>query len=173
VDLLQRRVALFGLASGGLGLIFLVFRAVVHVAAGEHDALREPAFLYHLLGVALGLTGWLACRSGSRSRGAIDAAEMVTLLGPGVAYQLMGWHVPLGERPELTVLLALNYSFMARSAYVPSTARRTLLLSLAVGLPLVIGTYVVYRRADESLLRAIGAIGLPGTAEQLATRLAM
>jgi serine/threonine-protein kinase len=163
---------MFGLASGGLGLIFLVFRTVVHVAASDYDALREPAFLYHLLGVALALSGWLACRSGSRSRGAIHAAEMVSLLGPGVAYQLMGWHVPLGERPELTVLLALSYSFMARSAYVPSTARRTLLLNLAVGLPLVIGTYAVYRRADETVLHAMSAVGLPGAAQQLATRFA-
>ena len=169
---LQRRVALFGLASGGLGLIFLVFRAVVHVAGRDYDELRDPSFLYHLLGVALALSAWLSCRSGSRPRRVIHAAEMVALLGPGIAYQLMGWHVPLGERPEMTVLLAVTYSFMARSAYVPSTARRTLLLSLALGVPLVIGTYVAYRRADETFLRAIGTIGLPGTAEQLAGRLA-
>jgi hypothetical protein len=172
LGLLQRRVALFGLASGGLGLIFLVFRAVVHVADRDFDELRDPSFLYHLLGVALALSAWLACRSGSRPRGVIRAAEMVALVGPGVAYQLMGWHVSLGERPELTVLLALTYSVTARSAYVPSTARRTLLLSLALGVPLVIGTYVAYLRADETLLRAVSAIGLPGTAQQLAGRLA-
>jgi len=58
LGLLQRRVALFGLASGGLGLIFLVFRAVVHVADRDFDELRDPSFLYHLLGVALALSAW-------------------------------------------------------------------------------------------------------------------
>ena len=97
---LQRRVALFGLASGGLGLIFLVFRAVVHVAGREYDELRDPSFLYHLLAVGLALSAWLACRR-ARARGASSTPpKWWRSSGPGVAYQLMGWHVPLGERPE-------------------------------------------------------------------------
>lgn len=151
---LQRRVALFGLASGGLGLVFLVFRAVVSTAVGDYGEFVHPSFLYHLLAVMVGVAAWLACRTGSRSLRTVQAIEALAIVGTSVAYQLMGWHIPLNDRPEMIVLLAITYSFMARSAYVPSPARRTLALSLAVGVPLVAGTYVVYRGADETFLRA-------------------
>ncbi len=165
---LQRRVALFGLASGGLGLIFLVFRAVVLVSLGEYNGLVDPNFLYHLLAVALALTAWLTCRGAPRSRRAIHTAEVVALVGGGFAYQLMGWHVPLAERPDMIVLMAMSYGLMARSAYVPSPARRTFLLGLALGTPLVIGTYAVFRRADEALFRGTSMSVSPRNAEEYA-----
>jgi eukaryotic-like serine/threonine-protein kinase len=152
----RRRVALFGLASGGLGLIFLVFRTVVAITEHQYEEFVHPSFLYHLLAVVLGLTAWLACRTGSRSLRFVHAAEALALVGGSVAYQLMGWHIPLANRPDMIVLLAITYTFMARSAYVPSPARRTLLFSLAIGIPLVVGTYLVYRRADETFLRGVG-----------------
>jgi serine/threonine-protein kinase len=170
---LQRRVALFGLASGGLGLIFLLFRTVVVFWERQPAELLHPSFLYHLLGVAMGLAAWLACRSGSRSLPLIHAAEAVALVGSSVAYQLMGWHLSLDERPETIVLLAITYSFMARSAYVPSPAHRTLLFCLAVGVPLVLGTYVAYLGADETLLQGASQGGPPLTARQVAGVLAI
>jgi serine/threonine-protein kinase len=151
---LQRRVALFGLASGGLGLIFLVFRAVMSIAVADYGELVEPSFLYHLLGVVVGVAAWLACRTAPRSLRTVQAIEALAIVGTSIAYQLMGWHISLDNRPEMIVLLAITYSFMARSAYVPSPARRTLVLSLAVGVPLVAGTYVVYRGADQAFLPA-------------------
>jgi eukaryotic-like serine/threonine-protein kinase len=164
----QRRVALFGLASGGLGLIFLLFRTVVSISARAPQELVHPSFVYHLLAVALSLSAWLACRMGSRSRRYVHGAEGLAIVGSSVAYQLMGWYIPPGGRPEMIVLLALTYSFMARAAYVPSTARRTLLLSLAVGVPLVVGTYVVYLSADQTFLRVASPGPTPPTAAQFA-----
>ncbi len=165
---LQRRVALFGLASGGLGLIFLLFRTVVLISEREYKEFGHPSFLYHLLAVVLALAAWLACRTGSRSLRFVHAAEGLALVGASVAYQLMGWHIPLGQRPDMIVLLAITYSFMARAAYVPSPARRTLLLSLAVGIPLVVGTYVVYLGADETFLRGASLENAPQTARHFA-----
>jgi serine/threonine-protein kinase len=168
LEFLQRRVALFGLASGGLGLMFLLFRAVVAVGRRDYDEFADASFLYHLLAVAIGMAAWLACRTGSRSRRFIHATEGLALVGASVAYQLMGWHIPLAVRPDMVVLLATTYSFMARSAYVPSPARRTLLLSLAVGIPLVAGTYLLYRRADETFLRGAAYFSPLPTAEAFA-----
>ena len=170
---LQRRVALFGLASAMLGLTFLVFIVVVAIAERKYDQFVQPSFFYHLLAVALGLTTWLSCRRGSRSRRVIHGAEAVGIVGVSVAYQLMGWYIPLTERPEMIVVLALTYSFLARSAYVPSSARRTLLLSVGIGVPLVIGTYVAYLGADEAVVRALSAGASRWTATQIARRLAI
>src|SRR4029450_11734376 len=89
LEFLQRRVALFGLASGGLGLIFLLFRAVVAVGRRDYDEFANASFLYHLLAVAIGMAAWLACRTGSRSRRFIHATEGLALVGASVAYQLM------------------------------------------------------------------------------------
>jgi len=149
----QRRVALFGLASGGLGLIFLLFRAVVAVSERDYQEFQHPSFLYHLLAVMVGLSAWLICGTSARSSRVTLVAEALALVGVSVAYQLMGWHLPLAARPETIVLLATNYIFMAWAAFVPSPPQRTLVLSLAVGVPLVIGTYVVYLGADEAFLR--------------------
>jgi eukaryotic-like serine/threonine-protein kinase len=165
---LQRRVALFGLASGGLGLIFVLYRTVVSISTRAYGELVHPSFRYHLLAVAFGLTAWLACRTGTRSRRHVQSAEGLAIVGSSVAYQLMGWYIPLGLRPEMIVLLAITYTFMARAAYVPSPARRTLWLSLAVGVPLVIGTYVVYLSADETFLRVASIDPPPPTAARFA-----
>jgi eukaryotic-like serine/threonine-protein kinase len=162
-------VALFGLASGGLGLIFLLFRTVVAVSTREYREFVRPSFLYRLLAVSAALAAWLACRTGERSRTFLHAAEVLALVGGSVAYQLMGWHIALAARPEMIVLLAITYSFMARAAYVPSPARRTLLLSLTVGVPFVIGTYVVYLGADETFLRGASLGETPLTAEEYAS----
>jgi eukaryotic-like serine/threonine-protein kinase len=146
----QRRVALFGLAAGGLGLIFLLFRTVVSLSRREYEELVEPSFLLHLLAVVTLLAVWVACRTGARSREFIHTAEATGLVGSSLAYQLMGWYVPLDFRPDMIVLLAMTYVFMARAVYVPSSARRTLLLSLTVGVPLVVGTYLAYRGAKDA-----------------------
>ncbi len=87
---LQRRVSLFGLVGGGLGLVFLVFRLVVIVSAGVYGQAREPHFAYHALAVAFSLGIWLACRTGVRSLRFVQVAEGVGLIGTSVAYTLMG-----------------------------------------------------------------------------------
>jgi eukaryotic-like serine/threonine-protein kinase len=171
----QRRVALFGLAAADLGFIFLVFRTVVAVGGGDYQELARPDFLYHVLGVAALMVTWLACRKGSRSRRFIHSAEALGLIGSSLAYELMGWHLPLAARPDMIVLLALTYGLMARSVYVPSSARRTLWLSLTIGIPFVVGTYVVFRNADEAFLRAAALTTqtAPQIARQLATTTAV
>jgi hypothetical protein len=163
----QHRVAVFGLASGGLGLIFLLYRTAVALSTRDYEELASPSFLYHLLAVAFALGAWLACRTGVRSRPFVHATEVLALVGVSVAYQLMGWYIPLAARPEMIVLLAITYSFMAWAAYVPSPWWWTLLLSLTVGVPLVVGTYVVYLGADETLVRMVSG-GDALTAAQVA-----
>jgi serine/threonine-protein kinase len=161
------------LASGGLGFIFLLFRSVIAVSERDYQEFIHPSFVCHLLGVAACLVTWLSCRTAERSDRVVRAAEALALVGASVAYQLMGWHLPLANRPEMIVLLATSYSVMAWAAFVPSPPRRTLLLSIAVGVPLVVGTYVVYLGADETLLRGATPLGeTPPTASQAAASLA-
>jgi len=165
---LQRRAALFGLAGAGLGFAFLLFRVVLLVASGHPAELRHPSMLFHLLGVVLSLSAWILCRSGERSRGFAYAAEAVAFVGSSVAYQLMGWYIPLGARPDMIVVLALTFGLMARAVYVPSSARRTAALGALVGIPLVAGTYRAYLDVDELLIRAMQVALEPMTRARLA-----
>jgi eukaryotic-like serine/threonine-protein kinase len=170
---LQRRVALFGLAGASLGLIFLLFRVVMAVATGQYGEFTEASFALHALGAASLIVVWALCRSGPRSRRFVQGTETAGLLASSLAYELMGWSLPLMARPELIVLLALTYGLMARAAYVPSSSWRTFVLSLAIGMPLIAGTYLAYRNAGEEVVRA-AAMGLPAvTAEDVARMLAI
>ena len=165
---LQRRVALFGLAGAGLGLIFLAFRVVLLLSVGNPAELVHPSLLFHLLGVAFSLSAWVLCRSGPRSPGFAYAAEAVAFGGSSVAYQLMGWYIPLPARPDMIVVLALTYGLLARAVYVPSSARRTLGLGLLVGVPLVAGTYQAFLGADDAMVRALRVTLEPMTRARLA-----
>ena len=162
---LQRRVALFGLAASALGFIFLAFRAVLAVATRQYREFTEASFLLHLLGAGSLLAIWVVCRAGARSPGFVHAPEATGLIASSLAYELMGWCLPPEARPDMIVLLALTYSLMARAAYVPSPARRTLVLSLAIGTPFVVGTYLAFRTQGEALVRLAGMDAASATAE--------
>jgi serine/threonine-protein kinase len=170
---LQRRVALFGLAGASLGLIFLVFRVVVILATGQYREFTDPALLFHTLGVVSLLGVWVACRGGTRSRRFVHAAESIGLVASSLAYQLMGWSLPLMARPDMIVLLALTYTLMARAAYVPSSARRTLVLSVVIGLPLIVETYLAFRVAGEDVVRAAATPSAEAAARMLAMTVAV
>ena len=56
----------------------------------------------------------------------------------------MGYLLPPFNRPEFIILLALSLGMVARAIYVPSSARRTLLIMGLSGLPLLGLTYDFY-----------------------------
>jgi serine/threonine-protein kinase len=81
------------------------------------------------------LGGWLLARQGHKSIGYLERVETGALFLSMVAYELMGFFMPLIASPDLTVMLALALGLFARAIYVPSTARRSLFLALAVAVP--------------------------------------
>ena len=170
---LQRRVSLFGLVVGGLGLIFLVFRVVDALWNDHYQELEDPSLHAHLAAVLLFTGMWALCRSGTRSRRFIHIVESVGFIGGSIAYQIMGGQLPLEERPEYLVLLALTYGLVARAAFVPSSAVRTLAVGAAIGISLVVTTYVSNLRVDATQLASASAeFGFEVQPEQYAARLA-
>ena len=147
VAFLQKRVAQFGLMGAGLGGTFLVFRAVLALAIGQYGDFTEPSFVLHGVAIAFTLLVWFLCRGGPRSRRFVERAEVACLLGSVFCYEAMGALIELDARPDLIVVLALTLVMMARAVYVPSTARRSLVLGVVAGIPLVIGIFLAYRAA--------------------------
>ncbi len=162
---LQHRVALFGLVVGGLGLFFWVFLALFYIGyigTGMVQMLGHPVMLYDLAGAASLLAVWALCRSGIRSRRFVDWVEAVGLVASCLFYAAAGSYMPFTVRPDREVLLTLFFGLIARAIYVPSTATRTLVLALVIGLLLLPVAYAGYLRVDAATLEAMKEYD-PGT----------
>ena len=141
---LQHRVGVFGLVGGGCYGFFLLFRSVLMLATDSLDEFAHPSWWYHLLAALCFLAVWGACRLGRLSARAIRAAETLGLLGGVVASVLMAAAVGPVVRPDYILLLALTFVMVARAVWVPSTARWSLLLGVAVGVELVTAMYSAF-----------------------------
>ena len=152
---LQRRAATFGLMGAGLGWFFLLFRLFQIIQRGDYHLCSRADFIFHFLaGLSLFMV-WLVCRRGQRSARTIRAVEAIGLVGASVGYSVMGAALPAIARPDFIVLVATTYGLVARSIYVPSSARRTLALSIAVAIPPLIMTYFMVDAAELSKWKAL------------------
>ncbi len=159
---LQHRVAQFGKVAGLGGLAFWLFSASGHTVLAEPAMLLEHGMVFHLLGASSLIAVWLVCRGRPRSRRFVQTVETAGLVGSAISYGLMGTHLPLMVlRPDLIVLLAMNFGMMARAVFVPSTAARTLVLTALVGIPVVGLNYVGLQREEFSVLQPFVPLSLP------------
>lgn len=146
---LQRRMALYGLHGSNIGWFFLAFRVVEGLFAKEtFSQLTHPSMLYHFLGALSLLSIWFLCRGRERSVRFIRMTEIVGTFLACAFYALMGFYIPLLNQPQFIVLLALSFGMFARAIFVPSSTRRTLLVTGLSGLPLLAMTYYLYFNFD-------------------------
>jgi len=144
---LQRRVGLFGAVAGCCYLFFWIYRVAGLVAAGGKP---DPSLWYHLAAGLVFLSMWAFCRVGTHTVRVVRTVEATgVLLGSG-AMVVMGGYVNLLGRPDQVLLLALSAALTARAIYVPSSARRTFWMSLAVGLELIAGVYYIYLKIEPA-----------------------
>jgi hypothetical protein len=59
---LQWRVAQFGLMGAALGSVFLIFRTILVIVAGDSGELLSPSFALHASGILFTLVLWWLCR---------------------------------------------------------------------------------------------------------------
>lgn len=161
---LQSRVATAGVVMGDGFLIFLVFRAIPIVFFGQYDRFIDPSFLLHGVTAAVFFSMWVVLRLEGLSVRAIRFVETAGLLGGAFSTILMGAFIPLGARPDFIILSSMTIGFFARSVWVPSSARRTALLGLAIGLPMVATMYALFLGVDVESWLEIGEAPLEDTA---------
>lgn len=155
--LLQRRVALAGLFGTCFGWSFWLYRIIYHALQNAPGELGGASFWLHGLGSLFLTFMWLACRSGVRSPRFVRTVEAVGLVGAAWSYTAMGAAIPAVGRPDYIVLCAMGFSLMARAAYVPSTPRRTAVLTFACAVPAVVMTYAVFSNVDVDKWRVLTA----------------
>jgi serine/threonine-protein kinase len=145
---LQFRVARFGLYASTAGWFFVAFRVIDALNIGGPGVLFGSSMLFHVLAATSLLVIWISCRGGARSPAFLRAMETGgTLLACGF-YAVMGLSIPLVAMPHYIVILALGLGLVARAIYVPSSGRRTLIVTGLAGIPLLIVTWFLYRDMD-------------------------
>ena len=155
-EFLQGRVARFGLVAGVGSIAFWLYRSIMIVVDGG-QGFADPSFWWHLAGAALLAAPWVLCRGTPRSAKFVQRVESAGLVAASASYAVMGAYIPLWNSPGLVMVLALSLATVARAAYVPSTARRTLVLGLIIGVPVVGATYAAYLDFDPAQWRLVDA----------------
>lgn len=137
---LRVRLRSFGLASGGLGLLALLFRLPRLLL----DGCVTASHFWHLAAACVLFVLPIMGRREDLSRRALLALDLVVLPLSALGYGLMGrssvWYDQHASALEIglaglvvqyTVLLATSFGLFARAIYVPSTGRRTFLVTAA------------------------------------------
>lgn len=156
----QRRVAAFGLIGALLGGTALLFRMIMGILFGFiRQQITDPGFLIHAAAVLPLLGIWLICRRGKLSVNAIHAVENTGIFLASVCYIGMGMDIRAEVGADTITAFVLALMMFARSVYVPSSARRTTILGILIGVPLVAAMYYHYLGVDLRIWRSFGYEG--------------
>ncbi|MGB5704711.1 MAG: hypothetical protein WBM48_17960, partial [Polyangiales bacterium] len=154
---LQRRVAAFGLIGAILGGTALAFRIVVGLIFGFlREELNDPGFLIHAAAILPMIGIWLTARRGDYSVNAIHAIENTGIFLTAVGYIGMGLEIRAEVGADTITAFILALVMFARSVFVPSSARRTVVLGVLIGIPLVAAMYWHYLQVDLGIWRRFG-----------------
>ena len=164
---LQRRVAVFGLIGAILGGTALLFRVIMGVLFGFlREQLTDPGFLVHAAAIVPLLGVWLICRQGQFSVNVIHAIENTGIFLASICYIRMGLDIRPEVGADTITAFILALMMFARSVFVPSSARRTTILGVLIGIPLVAAMYYHYLSVDLHSWRSFGYQG--GSHERVA-----
>jgi len=138
---LQYRVSQFGLVAAGMFGFLLLLRVTTDVVRGNFDVFVSPPPYFLLLTVLVFTGVWAFTRGELRSFRYVRNVEGGGLILGSAALIGMGAYIPHEFNPEEVMTLALTQGFFARAIFVPSTAKRTLLLGVAIGTALILSVY--------------------------------
>ncbi|HEU5055558.1 MAG TPA: serine/threonine-protein kinase [Kofleriaceae bacterium] len=146
-EFLQKRVAGFGLVIACVFGLFLVWRSVAIVVESQVQGHRADLSALPALAGEVGffLAVWLYCRRRPRSMRTLLAIDVGATLIGCAAVSLMPYRIPYHVRPDYIALLALTYVVMIRAIFIPSTARRTALIAIAVAPVLLVNMFFAHQ----------------------------
>ena len=154
---LQHRVAIFGLIGAILGGTALLFRVLMGALFGFlREQLTDPGFLLHAAAIVPLIGVWLICRRGQLSVNAIHAVANTGIVLACVGYIGMGLDIRPEVGADTITAFILALMMFARSVFVPSSARRTTVLGVLIGIPLVTTMYWHSLDVDLSIWGQLG-----------------
>ncbi|MCA9627785.1 MAG: serine/threonine protein kinase [Myxococcales bacterium] len=163
---LQQRVLVFARFGFALGFGYYLLRVLL-ILSQKMGLLLHPSMLAHLAGALSYLFLGLFMLRGKHSVSTIRVAEASALLANAVAYEVMGYYIPVAAGNGQIIVLALTLGFVARSIFVPSPVRVTATLCAVAGVPLLLVVYYSSIK-DPTVLTALqAAAGAYGHAPSL------
>src|SRR5687767_8851501 len=153
---LQRRVAGFGrtLASFVLGFYVLSNSvAMLHPKAQWSDWTSPLNLLVLASGIVCGIV-WLGCRRAKRSASELETIDALGTIATASAVGLASVYAPPVQRPELSSIMGVIIFVVLRAIVIPSTGRRTFLLTSLSVMPAIYGAWACHanERATEYTL---------------------
>ncbi len=156
-EFLQERVAAFGRAVAIILGLGLAGRTAIAAAFGYLSGeLVHPSFLAHVAAVIPVTCVWLICRGRPLPTRTIQIVEGIGLVLASIGLVVMGTYLPAAAGAAMTTAYSLSFGLIARAIFVPSTARHTALLGLAIGIPLVIAVYQNFLTVDLEVWNRLG-----------------
>jgi len=154
----QRRVAGFALLVSVVFVLFFTWRVLAVLLAREQQ--EGTGYLIFQAGaIAVTASGWLLLRGRPRSLTFVRATEMIGFGLGSLCLTAMAFYIPYSARPDIIVVQAFTVYLVGRSIYVPSTARRTLVIGLLVGLVVVPTAFLVTRHGQDPTIYTAAAAG--------------
>jgi len=148
-ELRQTRLSRFGrvLALVTLGFVGLNFFASLW--------LHQPSFNRQSMLLLVATTAftalWLLLRGAPRSPRFVRVVELATLFVGTGAISTMALVMDLTASPDMIVRTLLTYVLLVYAVYVPSTARRTLLVAALMTVPLLGSIFLAFSSWDPAL----------------------
>lgn len=142
-------MAAFGLAVAIILLLSLGARLLLGLGFGYITReVAHPSFWAHAVSWIPVLLVWSICRGRPLATRTIQAIEGAGLVLTSICLVVMGANLPAAAGAATTTAYSLSFVLIARAVFVPSTAKHTAWLGLAVGAPLVVAVYVNFLTVD-------------------------
>ena len=120
--------------------------------------------------ILLNLAAWLLLRQQRRPLRVLHLLDVVLVVSIATGFSLVMRTAPVWVRPEMSGLFLISILLMIRAAVVPSTAARSVWISLASLAPLLLSTYLYHRAHPQPApIAGPGALTLSVAALGLAT----
>jgi serine/threonine-protein kinase len=149
-ELRQTRLSRFGrvLTLVTLGYVVLTFGASLWLRQPSWNRSSVPLGVATVAFAAL----WLLLRGAPRSPRFVRGVELSTLFVGTAAISAVALVMSLLAQPDMIVRNLLTYVLLVYAVYVPSTARRTLVVAALMTLPLLGCIFVAFSAYDPALL---------------------
>jgi eukaryotic-like serine/threonine-protein kinase len=165
-ELRQARLSKFG------RVLALVTLGYVAVNLSASIWLQRASFNRHSIPLAVAAvafaTLWLLLRGAPRTPRFVRTVELSTLFVGTAAFSTMALVMSLISEPHAIVRSILTFMLLVYAVYVPSTARRTLVVAALMTLPLLGCIFVAYRSWDPALYDPPAAIWPKGKVGDMA-----
>jgi eukaryotic-like serine/threonine-protein kinase len=137
---LQDRVARLGAAVFVMALVMGLASIGTHVARAKAGAENGGAAheVLHVAALLPALAVWLRCRGKLMKAVVVEAIDAGLTITACTLYALLGMSASGSLSVAVSVPLALSYTLLGRSILVPSSFRRTLLISAAAAVPTIV-----------------------------------